>query len=1154
MTITIEAPGANPAATTAKRTTSPATRTPARRFSPATNPTIEYVGVFRRQVFANSDGFKIIKLEDGTTVKLNDLQNLLTTGITYRFSGYWKENPNPQYGGRDFHAQHFTMDKPTNERGIIGFLSKMCTNIGPFVARQIYEKFGTDSVEVVRNSPDKIAAANILEYQKALEASECLKNKDGMEQTKIALNEVLNGFGFGSAAIDTCIKLWGVTAPEIIRHDPFKLMVARVRGAGYSRCDKLYLSLGLSPTRLKRQMLAAWYKLKTNRDGHTWVSEAHLGVINERAMKLGLRSRWIAERTDELGRRWYADGQKARDEAAIAKHIKRLKSWKMVADDLSTALWPKIEDIEGLSDHQRTTLGPLLQSPISILGGKPGTGKAQPLTAKILTPTGWKLMGDIAVGDDIINSQGGTSKVIGVFPQGIKEVYRVTFNDGASTECCNDHLWMTATRRERKNAQVNGISLFQLAKIRSLNDIRETIFSDDGHANHYIPLAKPAEFQESCLPLDPYLLGLLLGDGGFTSARIIFSKNDQELVETIRSLIPNGHSIESIPKTKCDYVIKANSGRNIVKQHLENLGLFGKKSEAKFIPNCYKFASVASRIALLQGLLDTDGGVTDLYNVEFSSSSKQLACDVSELIQSLGGKANIKSRIPVYSYLGEKKQGQRNYRMCVSLPASIAPFRLSRKAKAYTPRTKYQPYRVIKSIEYVGGKECQCVAVDAPDHLYVTDDYILTHNTFTIAKLIKAAVAYHGSDSVGACAPTGKAARRLQENISANGVHIEARTIHSLFKLSVQAEEDDGNDEVESIAEPDTPNASGGIDDDKGPTIPRILFIDEVSMLDASVAARLLSKLPTGTHVILIGDVNQLAPVGHGSPLRDLLKSKVIPTGELTEIRRNSGAIVTACHQIAGGEDFDVSAKYNAETGDNLRAIYSTDSNDTLAGVVRIHELLPGYGFDPVNDTQVIAALNIKGTCSKLKINGVLQDVLNASGKKVDGKRFRVRDKVIYTKNMELAEVAPEGKNIAARELPDSYFNNGCKSRVANGDIGRVVAIDEKATIVRFEASQRVVRLTRDTECFLDLAYAVSCHKFQGSESPVVIVVLDPAASTVCCREWVYTAISRAKKFCIIVGQAGLAERFCQRVSIDRRKTFLVQLLKDGGTAHGTSS
>jgi exodeoxyribonuclease V alpha subunit len=207
--------------------------------------------------------------------------------------------------------------------------------------------------------------------------------------------------------------------------------------------------------------------------------------------------------------------------------------------------------------------------------------------------------------------------------------------------------------------------------------------------------------------------------------------------------------------------------------------------------------------------------------------------------------------------------------------------------------------------------------------------------------------------------------------------------------------------------------------------------------------------------------------------------------------------------------------------------------------------LLPAFGFDTINDTQVIAALNVKGTCSKLAINKVLQDVLNATGKSVEGKRFRVRDKVIYTKNMELAEVRDSKTSGTDRENPDDYYNTSSKVRVANGDIGRVIAVDDKATIVKFEAPQRVVRLSRDTECFLDLAYAVSCHKFQGSESPVVIVVLDPAASTVCCREWVYTAISRAKRFCIIVGPPGLAERFCKRVSIDRRKTFLAQLLKE---------
>jgi hypothetical protein len=116
-------------------------------------------------------------------------------------------------------------------------------------------------------------------------------------------------------------------------------------------------------------------------------------------------------------------------------------------------------------------------------------------------------------------------------------------------------------------------------------------------------------------------------------------------------------------------------------------------------------------------------------NIEFTSVSLQLAKDVIELVQSLGGKASLRHKRAFYTHNNERREGQLAYRMSIALPASIQPFRLTRKADIYHPRTKYPPVRAIESVTYVGRKEAQCIRVDAPDNLYVTDDYILTHNT-----------------------------------------------------------------------------------------------------------------------------------------------------------------------------------------------------------------------------------------------------------------------------------------------------------------------------------------------------------------------------------------------------------------------------------------
>lgn len=363
-----------------------------------------------------------------------------------------------------------------------------------------------------------------------------------------------------------------------------------------------------------------------------------------------------------------------------------------------------------------------------LLQGASGSGKAQPLDATILTPSGWKLMGDMRVGDEIINSQGGVSKVVGVFPQGEKEIYKVTFTDGACTECCSEHLWLTQSPSQRGHKK-NGT-------VKSLNEIMEIGLKDNtNHFNHYIPMVKPVEFENSSnLPIDPYLLGVLLGDGCFQKKAILLSNPEIEIQNAVKSILPVGYELRPTIKGKTkDFGIRQvsrKSGSHYFLDAIRKLNLDEKKSYDKFIPTNYLFNSKEVRLAVLQGLLDTDG-YTHGYTLEYSTSSQQLALDVKFLIQSFGGRVAIGEKIPTYTYKGEKKIGRKSYRLTIRLPASIKPFRLSRKEKSFIPKSKYEPARAISKIELVGKKEAQCISVDASDSLYITNDFIVTHNTFS---------------------------------------------------------------------------------------------------------------------------------------------------------------------------------------------------------------------------------------------------------------------------------------------------------------------------------------------------------------------------------------------------------------------------------------
>jgi hypothetical protein len=347
-----------------------------------------------------------------------------------------------------------------------------------------------------------------------------------------------------------------------------------------------------------------------------------------------------------------------------------------------------------------------------LIADEMGLGKAQPLSARLLTPTGWTTMGAIRVGDLVVGSNGKPTEVTGVFDQGVKEIFRVVFSDGSATECCDEHLWLvnSALRKWRKNDP----------RALPLSQIRKRLAKTNGNRLHYIPLVAPVAFEgRTDFVLDPYLLGALLGDGGIAH-HVMFSSADADMVETIRSLLPPGQSIKH--NSNYDWCISGTGrvGGNITLNELRRLGLFGKKSETKFIPDEYKFASVEVRQKVLQGLLDTDGHVRPDNNIEYCSSSKMLAEDVQFLVESLGGTARIRPK---------KTKCLPSYRMSVALPPQILPFRLPRKADVYHPRGEYPPSRSIVSVTPVGLGQARCISVAALDHLYVTDRFLVTHNT-----------------------------------------------------------------------------------------------------------------------------------------------------------------------------------------------------------------------------------------------------------------------------------------------------------------------------------------------------------------------------------------------------------------------------------------
>jgi hypothetical protein len=361
---------------------------------------------------------------------------------------------------------------------------------------------------------------------------------------------------------------------------------------------------------------------------------------------------------------------------------------------------------------------------VTLLAAAGGSGKAQCLTSKILTPFGWTEMGSIEEGDEVIAGDGTPTKVIGVFPQGVKPMYRVTMTDGSSTLCCDEHLWLTQNTNERTKDSTKW-------KVRPLKEIKKNVKTGKRQQNYYtIPMIEPVQFPERSFYINPYLLGVLLGDGGMTHGAVTISIGDDEIRETVLNLLPLGHclNISQAHETWTDYRVVGDGRVNKIKDELMRLEMMGCRAWEKFVPHQYKIAAPGQRLALLQGLMDTDGYANN-GSCLFSSTSEQLALDVIFLVQSLGGRATMGEVDSYYIKNGERKSCRPLWRVYFSMPKGVNAFGLSRKRDQQQYTRTYYPTRKIEKVEYVGEREAQCIMVAHPSHTYVTDDFIVTHNT-----------------------------------------------------------------------------------------------------------------------------------------------------------------------------------------------------------------------------------------------------------------------------------------------------------------------------------------------------------------------------------------------------------------------------------------
>lgn len=375
----------------------------------------------------------------------------------------------------------------------------------------------------------------------------------------------------------------------------------------------------------------------------------------------------------------------------------------------------------GIAELDSDMSGGLSNKELALVIAALKVGKAQPNTCRIYTPNGYKLMGEIQVGDEILGSDGKSQKVLGVYPQGLKDVYEVSFEDGSKTQCCKEHLWTVQDRKCQDHFKKRGVQRYLTKDLEEISKDFDKIT-----CGYIIPKIKPFDFTNEFPRIHPYLLGFLLVRGDYFRQNLRFYCTDQKQRDLLQTFLPNG-TVQMSGFTH--YTIDCEETLTVLKE----LGLFDKKQTQKFIPHNALFSSLENRRELFRGM--HDAGVA-VYNgkMAFTTLSAQLQQDFKTLLFSLGGFIISEySKVPSTAQfiLGQRNKKQRiayRTRFNFSYPFGLISY-FGDRQKKYQPLNVKPKERRFKSIEFVGKVECTCLKVSNPDELYVTTDMILTHNT-----------------------------------------------------------------------------------------------------------------------------------------------------------------------------------------------------------------------------------------------------------------------------------------------------------------------------------------------------------------------------------------------------------------------------------------
>lgn len=1083
-------------------------------------------GVFESVRFGpTDDGFVIgnFSIEQGETIVAKGTVPGFVLGAPYHIVGKVVED---KKWGIQVNIAHAVGAKPTTEGQLESFLgSGAIPGIGHVTAKKIVKHFGTDTLAILENNPDRLAEVpglgdKTVEKIKA-ELPDQLKYRDVIG--------FFASLGISVRTINRLIAEYGGGAKEIIEKNPY--ILCRVKGFAFSRADSIAKKMGIPLTDRNRLNagLVAVMRYVCERDGHTVVPEDTLIARAQEMLEVGDIT-LLSNRLEELVRNKKvikdANGYHLKHLYDAEKNIKKALShtidedWLLTPDSIAKHL-ARAEKRKGfkLTDQQASGVYNVFKKKISVLSGAAGAGKAQPLYANVLTEHGWKKMGDLQLGDLVWTPKGTLAPVTGIFPQGEKEVFRITLVDGRHAECCSEHIWRTVKPHCEHGVESLAYVDMTLQEMIDAGICQHDVQYINGNALHagrandcYLPVSQAIPFEEKQLPVDPYVLGAFLAGGRFADGELTLScsAGDEPIVDSIAETLgcaatnsgTEGHIWHFHADTSDGHCFQDTRAKDLLADFL--------KSSAsvcdKHIPSIYKFSSVEQRWAVVQGLFDISGAIGDQHSADgdslmFSSSSKRLIDDLAEVLRSLGVEVTMPATPDVVDITDEPhahpskervlsarcRNGVKQY--FFRLPWKKLAIEVSEMSEA----SCHHDMVAVTDIQDLGFQtEMQCIMIADPDHLYITDDYIVTHNTAVSSTIVE--VCRMAGIPVCLMSPTGRAAKHLSDTC---GGEEPGYTMHRALSVQMRKARDDDffdEDQPKQFVSQNVTEAVKHFEE------AQVVIADEASMMDTEMAS-ILFKACKNKHLMLVGDPNQLPSVGPGRVLGDIMESSYATHhGILTFLtqvfRQKAGSpVIMAANAIQEGK-----------SPAHIPGVhfYDVTSNEQVPEVIDKH-VLP-YLRDRQLGYENYAFLSpIKKTphAGVDALNAYLRPRLNPYYKKPDDPNkeflFQRGDFVMQTKN--------------------NY-----EVDIYNGDIGVVQEIDRDGGVeVLFSGDDEEICYEKD-EVYNDHqiipAFAMTVHKSQGDQYDTVVVVLTSSQFAMLNRNLLYTAVTRAENELILIGDA----------------------------------